>query len=135
MKCYIQRKYVNIASGYFLLLLWSYWRDSFGNLIVLSILDSLTTCIFQRLITADFHQKLTSYQKLTTFSKIFYSWLSAIFIKKLPIFSANYYLTNQREEGDLYSEEYTNVAVLFASIPDYMDSFRWKNWLVSLGST
>ena len=39
--------------------------------------------------------------------------------------SASYYLTNQREEGDLYSEEYTHVAVLFASIPDYMDSFRF----------
>ncbi len=44
------------------------------------------------------------------------------FLKK---FSASYYLTNQREEGDLYSEEYTHVAVLFASIPDYMDSFRF----------
>jgi hypothetical protein len=39
-------------------------------------------------------------------------------------FSASYYLINQREEGDLYSEVYSNVAVLFASIPDYMDEFR-----------
>ena len=51
--------------------------------------------------------------------------LTLTLVAKLLIqfITANYYLT-QRDEGDLYSESYSNVAVLFASIPDYMDAFR-----------
>jgi hypothetical protein len=40
-----------------------------------------------------------------------------------PFFpTAEHYLSSQGETGDLYSESYEKVAVLFASIPDYMDS-------------
>ena len=38
-------------------------------------------------------------------------------------FSAEHYLYNKREGDGLYSESYENVAVLFASIPDFMDAF------------
>jgi hypothetical protein len=33
------------------------------------------------------------------------------------------YLAEGRETGKLYSEQYTNVAVMFASIPDYLEFY------------
>lgn len=38
--------------------------------------------------------------------------------------SAEHYLSSTREPGELYCETYQKVAVLFASMPDFMDSFR-----------
>ncbi len=39
------------------------------------------------------------------------------------LFLAEHYLTANREADGLYCETYENVAVLFASIPDFMDAF------------
>ena len=42
----------------------------------------------------------------------------------LIFFPAEHYLSTQGETGGIYSESYENVAVLFASIPDFMESFK-----------
>lgn len=39
------------------------------------------------------------------------------------LYIAEHYLSSQRETGELYCEAYEKVAVLFACIPDFMDSF------------
>jgi len=41
----------------------------------------------------------------------------------LPHHVADVYLTRKRETGRLYSEYYSAVSVMFASIPDYLDFF------------
>ena len=38
--------------------------------------------------------------------------------------TAEHYLSSSREPGELYCETYQKVAVLFASMPDFMESFR-----------
>ena len=60
-------------------------------------------------------------------------WISSITIvfycirgPKVPHFlllSADHYLSSNREPGDLYCESYEQVAVLFATIPDFMQTF------------
>ena len=40
------------------------------------------------------------------------------------IFSADHYLSSHRETGELFSEKYEKVAVIFASMPDFMESFK-----------
>lgn len=42
----------------------------------------------------------------------------------LPHHVAELYISNNRSPGRLYSESYEHVAVMFASIPNYMDSFQ-----------
>ncbi|TRY75805.1 hypothetical protein TCAL_07001 [Tigriopus californicus] len=42
----------------------------------------------------------------------------------LPHHVAELYISNNRSPGQLYSESYDHVAVMFASIPNYMDSFH-----------
>ena len=39
------------------------------------------------------------------------------------LLSADHYLSSNREPGDLYCESYEQVAVLFATIPDFMQTF------------
>ena len=38
-------------------------------------------------------------------------------------FSADVYLSEGRDPGKVYSELYTDVAVMFASMPNYMDFY------------
>ena len=49
---------------------------------------------------------------------------SSFIMEKVFFLTAEHYLSSHRETGGLYSESYDNVAVLFASIPDFMDSFK-----------
>ena len=39
-------------------------------------------------------------------------------------FTAEHYLSSSRETGELFSEKYEKVAVIFASMPDFMESFK-----------
>ena len=39
-------------------------------------------------------------------------------------FIAEHYLSSHRETGELFSEKYEKVAVIFASMPDFMESFK-----------
>ena len=45
-------------------------------------------------------------------------------LTKCLISAAEHYLSTSRETGELYSESYEKVAVLFASMPNFMESFK-----------
>ena len=42
----------------------------------------------------------------------------------MTYFIADHYLSSHRETGELFSETYEKVAVIFASMPDFMESFK-----------
>ena len=46
------------------------------------------------------------------------------FVINQTFLADHYLLDNHREPGKLYCESYQNVAVVFASVPDFMDSFK-----------
>jgi len=42
----------------------------------------------------------------------------------LPLHVAEHYLSTHRDTGELFSEKYEKVAVIFAAMPDFMESFK-----------